>query len=85
MIAPAKTVSASTKVGKVTLDPTGKKATAAIQNIVKLTVVNPQNNQTAVLVSTEYATDTWVKTEKGWRIQRSKTLKSSQTLDGKPL
>jgi ketosteroid isomerase-like protein len=79
-----KSIRATTNVSKVTLDGTGKKASASVRNVVKMVQTNPQTNKDSTLVGTEDAVDTWVKTPKGWRLQVSKSVKVTYTVDGKP-
>jgi ketosteroid isomerase-like protein len=76
---------ATTVVSKVTLDGAGKTASATVRNTLKMTMVNPQTNKDARVVATEDSVDTWVKTTKGWRLKLSKTSKTTQTIDGKPV
>jgi ketosteroid isomerase-like protein len=85
MVTQMKGFQATTVVSKVALDSTGKTASATVRNTLKMTVANPQTNKDAKVVSTEDSVDTWIKTAKGWRLKLSKTSKTTQTIDGKPV
>lgn len=85
MVRQMKTLKATSAVSKVTVDAAGAKASANVHNTLTLTLPNPNTGKDSTIVSTEDSIDAWVKTAKGWRLKQSKTLKTTQTLDGQPV
>jgi hypothetical protein len=80
-----KAFQATTAISTITVDSAGKKATTAVRSTMRVTIKNPETGRDAKIVGIEDSLDTWIKTEKGWRLYRSKTRKATQTMDGKPL
>jgi ketosteroid isomerase-like protein len=58
MVGQMKAISGTTVVSKVTLDGTGKKASATVRNTLKMTVTNPNTGKDAKIVGIEDSVDT---------------------------
>jgi hypothetical protein len=74
---------ASTKITKFALK--GSQAMVTTQGRVELTMINPQNKQTANVVVDENSDEIWQNSGGKWLRKQSKTLNTSSTINGQPV
>jgi ketosteroid isomerase-like protein len=83
VLAMGSNLKSSQKIVKFTLK--GNKALAVTQGHLEMTITNPQNKQSARVVSDDTTEDIWQKIEGKWRRKQTRILKSAGTVNGKPV
>ncbi|HZO87155.1 MAG TPA: nuclear transport factor 2 family protein [Chthonomonadaceae bacterium] len=63
----------------------GNQAVVTVKEHADLTGVNPQNKQKLTMSIDSVSEDTWVKSGKGWLQKRSKSLRETAKINGKPI
>jgi hypothetical protein len=76
-------IKAHSKISKLALN--GNQATVTTEDHVEVTLTNPQDKRTARMVTDSVEETLWQNTGGKWLRQKSRSVKSTMSIDGKPV
>jgi hypothetical protein len=82
LFAMAMSIKGRTRITRLALK--GSQADVTAKEHGEVTLMNPRTGKPTNLVVDETSQTLWVKTARGWKKKRSRTIASKQSVDGKP-